>query len=100
MGIWLVMKTSALDERPFQIQKERTVIGRAATTDVRVPIPGVAPRHCEIMLHGDRVRLNDLSSEPGVLHNGERVAEAWLTHEDEVTVGSVTFTIRMADPLM
>jgi pSer/pThr/pTyr-binding forkhead associated (FHA) protein len=99
MGIWLVMKTTALEERPFQLRKERTVIGRALTTDVRVPIPGVAPRHCEITLEGDRVRLSDLGTEPGVLHNGERVEEAWLTHEDEVTVGSVTFTIRMSDLL-
>ena len=99
MGIWLVMQTRSLGERPFPIEKERTVIGRSHASDVRVPIPSVDPRHCEITLEGDKVRLNALG-EQGTLHNGEPVDEAWLSDEDEVTVGNVTFTIRMSRELI
>ena len=99
MGIWLVMQTRVLGERPFPLEKQRTVIGRSPISDVRVPIPSVDPRHCEITVEGDKVRLNALG-EQGTLHNGERVEEAWLSDEDEVTVGHVTFTIRMSREIL
>jgi pSer/pThr/pTyr-binding forkhead associated (FHA) protein len=94
MSIWLVMKTAAGEERPFAIRKDRTVIGREATSDVRVAMPSVAPRHCEIVVRNDQLRLSDLGSGRGTLHNGTPVREAVLTDTDEVTVGPVTFLVR------
>lgn len=93
--IWLVMETPSGDGRPFPIAKERTVIGQAAATDVRIPIPSVAPRHCEIVYDGQELRLNDFGSIRGTLHNGVRVQEAVLGHADRVTVGPVTFRVRV-----
>jgi len=92
-NISLVMKTATGEDRPFPIRKSRTVIGREAVTDVRIALPSVASRHCEIVLTEAGLRLNDLGSPEGTLHNGSRVSEAVLAHKDRVTVGPVTFVV-------
>jgi hypothetical protein len=91
---WLVMKTADGKERPFPIRLPRTVIGRGVRSDVRVPVPTVAPQHCEIVVCNDRLKLTDLGSAHGTCHNGNRVDEAFLANADRVTVGPVTFEIR------
>ena len=97
--VWLIMKSATGRERPFPIEKPRTVIGSEPSSDVRIPIRTVAPRHCEITVKDEQLRLTDLGSEPGTLHNGHRVKDAILSEDDELTVGPVTFSIRMAaDP--
>jgi pSer/pThr/pTyr-binding forkhead associated (FHA) protein len=90
------MKTAA-GERPFPISKGRTIIGQEATSDLRVPLPAVAPRHCEIVINAEGLRLRDLGSDAGTLHNGSRVDQANLSNDDRVTVGSVTFQVRVAE---
>ncbi len=97
MSAWLVMQTTADGERPFPIRKNATVIGREASSDIRITLPGVAPRHCVIHFKRDRLRLTDLGSECGTLHNGQRVREAILADTDCVTIGAVTFRVRMTD---
>ncbi|MCP3906051.1 MAG: FHA domain-containing protein [Planctomycetes bacterium] len=93
--VWLVMKTAA-GERPFPISKDRTVIGQEAASDVRVPLPAVAPRHCEIVATADGLHLRDLGSDAGTLHNGHPVDQADLSDHDQVTIGPVTFHVRVA----
>ena len=95
--IWLVMHNADGSERPFPLRKHRTVIGSALRADVRVPIPTVAKRHCVVTLTDDEFRLTDLGSENGTLLNGTRVDEAALDHADEVTVGPVTFQVRVRE---
>ena len=95
MGILLVMKTSDGRERPFKIEKHRTVIGRATRCDVRIPISAVSGQHCEIRFTDGKLELNDLNSVSGTYHNGERVNQAILTDKDTLRIGPVTFEIRM-----
>ena len=97
MGAWLVMQTAADGDRPFPIRKTATVIGRDAGSDIRITLPGVVPRHCVIHFNRDTLRLTDLGSECGTLHNGQRVREAILADTDSVTIGPVTFRVRMTD---
>ena len=97
MGICLVMTTTTGNERPFPIQKNRTVIGRGATSDVRISVPTVAPRHCELTLDDTGLRMTDLGSAEGTLHNGNRVGEALLTENDRLTVGPITFEVRRVE---
>src|SRR5688572_15591614 len=95
MTIWLVMQASDGRERLFAVAKPRTVIGRETTCDVRVPVPSVSQKHCQLMLDGSELRLVDLHSERGTFHNGNRVQEAVLSADDKLTIGPVTFTIRV-----
>ncbi len=97
MSAWLVMQTVADGERPFPIRKTATVIGREANSDIRITLPGVAPRHCIIHINRDHLRLTDLGSEWGTLHNGRHVREAILADTDRITIGPVTFRVRVTD---
>jgi pSer/pThr/pTyr-binding forkhead associated (FHA) protein len=94
MSIWLVMQANDGRERRFAV-KPSTVIGRETTCDVRVPVPTVSQRHCQITFDGSRLRLLDLRSERGTYHNGNRVQEALLAHHDRLTVGPVTFVVHV-----
>ena len=94
MSIWLVMQASDGRERSFALNKPRMIIGRETTCDVRVPVPSVSQRHCQITFDGGELKLVDLNSDRGTFHNGQRVQEAVLLHEDKLTVGPVTFVVR------
>lgn len=95
MELELVIRNRDGVERSFPIRAERTVIGREMRCDVRVPLPSVADRHCEIVVTGDAARLVDLGSEGGTFRNGDRIEQATeLRADDRFTVGSVTFEVR------
>ena len=96
MGVWLVMKTADGIDRPFQIEKPRTVIGRETRCDVRIPVSAVSKKHCEIRLHDGELSLTDLNSDSGTFHNGDRVNKAKLSNDDTLTVGPVTFVVRVS----
>ena len=95
MTIWLVMRTSDGGERPFRLEKVRTIVGRETRCDVRIAVPAVADRHCELIVDGEQVTIRDLGSASGTLHNGSPVEQAVLAHDDTVTVGPVTFVVRV-----
>ena len=97
MSIWLVMQTSDGAERPFAVKKPQTVIGRETTCDVRIPVPAVSQKHCRLTMEGAALRITDLDSAQGTFHNGNRIKEALLAHEDRLTIGPVTFVIRVND---
>lgn len=94
MSIWLVMQANDGRQRQFAV-KASTIIGREPACDVRVPLPTVSLKHCQLVLDGDRVKLVDLRSDHGTFHNGNRVTEAVLSPDDTLTVGPVTFRVRL-----
>jgi predicted component of type VI protein secretion system len=101
MSIWLVMQTTDGKERPFALRKDRTVIGRENGCDVRIPVPAVAQKQCQICLQDGKLRLENLAADRDVLHNGSRVDQPTdLVDADRVTIGPVTFVVRMNDELL
>lgn len=95
MSIWLVMKTADGKERPFPLKKTRTVIGRETKCDVRIAVSSVSSRHCEIELVDEALQLTDLNSAHGTFHNGDRIQKAILADSDTVTIGPVTFVVKI-----
>lgn len=93
MGLWLAMGTADGTERVFAIDKPRLVIGRISRCDVRIPLPSVADRHCEIVICQGRLKVRDLGSTLGTYVNGERVHEINLRKRDHISLGPVTFTL-------
>ncbi len=94
MSIWLVMRTADGVERPFPLEKPRTVIGRNSRCDVRIALSSVDDRHCELIQDGQNLKLKDLGSSTGTFHNGIRVEQAVVAPRDTLTVGPVTFEVR------
>ena len=95
MTTWLAMVTADGSERSFPLRSDRIVVGSDILCDLRVAVPTVSKHHCEIVVDGDRLRLKDLGSESGTFHNGTQVEQADLAPNDRLTIGPVTFVVRV-----
>ncbi|MFW6060802.1 MAG: FHA domain-containing protein [Phycisphaeraceae bacterium] len=94
MNLSLVMFKADGTRRDFPVTKDRVVIGRKPTCDLRIPLSSVSRQHCEIEVDGDRAVVRDLGSSNGTFHNRLRLQEEQeLMAGDEVTVGPVIFTV-------
>ncbi len=93
MEVKLVMFKSDGTRKDFTLLKERTVLGRTGTADLRIPLSSVSRQHCEVTIAPGQVKLRDLGSSNGTFRNGVRIQEATLSAGDEVMVGPVTFTL-------
>jgi len=95
MVITLVMTKSDGSSAEFPLNRQRTVIGRTNTCDLRIPVGSVSREHCEIVLVDGGAVVRDLGSSNGTYHNDIRVQEANLEAGDELTVGPVRFSVRI-----
>ena len=68
-----------------------TTIGRSRDADLTVAHPMVSRHHCEIFEADGALMVRDLGSLNGTFVNGERVSEAELPPNAEITVGPLTF---------
>ncbi|MHC4948732.1 MAG: FHA domain-containing protein [Planctomycetota bacterium] len=100
MSMRLVMMTSDDPPRVFPLHPPRTVIGRSSRCDIRIALPSVADRQCELVVRDGVVRVRGLATRGGILHNGQPVSEADLAPDDVLTVGPVAFTLEagVAEP--
>ena len=95
MGISLAMEIAGGGERLFPLNRSPMVLGRDSRCDLRLALPSVDEQHCEFMIHEGSVRFKDLGSGTGTFHNGTKVKQAELSPDDRLTVGPVTFVVRL-----
>ena len=93
MNVSLVMVKGDGTRRDFPLGKERLVIGRINTCDLRIALPSVSRQHCEVFIEGGQLKLRDLGSSNGTFHNNTRVQEANLAAGDEIGIGPVVFRV-------
>ena len=93
MNVSLVMFKSDGTRREFPLTKDRIVIGRTSTCDLRLALSSVSREHCEVQIVGGSVKVRDLDSSNGTFINSKRVPEAVVTAGDQIGVGPVVFTL-------
>jgi len=93
MDVSLVMFKADGTRRDFPLTKRLTVLGRTNSCDLRIALSSVSRKHCELKIDGDTIRVKDLGSSNGTLHNGNRVQEGELEAGDELAIGPVRFTV-------
>lgn len=89
----LVMFKADGSRRDFPLERQRVIVGRKNTCDLRIPLTSVSRQHCELTLSDDRLVVRDLGSSNGTYHNSKRVQEATLEPGDELVIGPVVFTV-------
>ena len=73
-----------------------TVVGRRHGCDLRIPLPTVSRRHCEISQNGEALKVRDLDSAWGTFVNGKRVnGDTPLKAGDYVRIGPLTFVCQI-----
>jgi serine/threonine protein kinase len=81
--------------KPVRLFNGTTLIGRASDCDIVLKAQDVSKRHCQILLEGGRVVLEDLDSSNGTCVNGQAVEKCVLQDGDEVDIAGYVFTVRL-----
>jgi pSer/pThr/pTyr-binding forkhead associated (FHA) protein len=72
-----------------------TLIGRAASCDIRLTVDGIQPLHCMLAFGPQGLLVRDLESETGILVNGERVMVSPLQDGDVLSLGAFEFRLSL-----
>jgi predicted component of type VI protein secretion system len=89
------MVTSDGKSKEFPLGKLPVHIGRGEDCKVRVPLPSVSRRHCELLVEDEEFTVKDLNSSNGTFVNGERVRSRELVPGDLLALGPVVFVVRI-----
>ena len=76
----------------FQIDAERTIVGRSPDCEIFLDDVTVSRKHATILRRGDRVTIEDQSSLNGTFVNRRRVESAPLEDGDELQIGKYRLT--------
>ena len=80
----------------FQIQKAKTVLGRA-DSDIVLDDPEASRQHATLEVLGSRVVVTDLSSTNGTFVQGERIENAELENHNEFRIGEHVLMLIVTD---
>ena len=94
MNVELIMRRLDGRTRAFPLGQERVFLGRDSRCDVRIPLPSIAPRQCEIELRQEQLILRNLGPTRCTRVNGSDIDAIELHEGDEVDIGPVHFTVR------
>lgn len=79
---------------PIEIPEGRAVVvGRAAASDIHLADETVSRHHAELRADGSGLRVRDLASANGTLHNDRAVTEGRAGEGDVLTFGRVRFRV-------
>jgi pSer/pThr/pTyr-binding forkhead associated (FHA) protein len=78
-------------QRLFSLDREETVIGRAAEADIHLSSKRASRQHAFFRLHGTDCVMVDNDSDNGVILNGVRVHSAVLRDGDVIQVADNVF---------
>ena len=80
------------------LKREKLVIGRRESCDIRMPFPNISSVHCELTFKDGYWTVQDKNSTNGTKVNGMRVPRKMLMPNDELTIGKRKFTIQYTLP--
>lgn len=86
---YLLGISEVIKDRKFEINKDRTSIGRVPPNDIVLEEASVSSSHCYLARRGDKFVLHDLNSTNGTLLEGERISEVEVGNGQIVTIGSL-----------
>jgi Protein of unknown function (DUF3662)/FHA domain len=82
------------DGREWALDRDRSVIGRLAGSEIEIDDPGASRRHAEIRRQGGEFVVVDLGSTNGTLVNDSPISEATLEEGDRITIGRTVLEFR------
>lgn len=87
------------EQRHILLMEGVNVIGRTPDATVQIDSPGVSRSHASILVHDGEATLEDLGSKNGThLNDTGIVAPCPLADGDEIRLGAIRLTFRIAPP--
>ncbi len=82
--------------KAFPLPSAITVIGRRSDCDLRIPLPMVSRRHCQLSLNKNALELRDLESHCGTFLNDKRVdGQTMVKAGDYLRIGPLIFVCQI-----
>lgn len=79
--------------RPIELQRELTLVGRSDECDLKLDHKSVSKLHCVLFCDGAQVIVRDLGSTNGTRVNGQRVRRAPLVTDDQLGIAGCSFRV-------
>src|SRR3954468_1031609 len=93
----LVLLTEGFAGRTYELNVEKTTVGRVEDNAFQIAEPSVSSHHAEIVLRGNDVVIKDLNSTNGTFINGEKVTESVLKPGQTLKFGQVELRLEGKD---
>src|SRR5271169_2101394 len=92
----LVILSEGFTGKAYELTVDKTTIGRVDDNTFPIPEGSVSSHHCEVLLRGSDVVINDLNSTNGTFINGRQITgEAAIKPGQILRLGQVE--IRLED---
>ena len=95
----LVILNQGMNGRVFELNVDRTTVGRVEENTFQIGDPSVSSRHAEIIRHGSEILVRDLNSTNGSFINGEKISEAVLQPGQILRLGQVELKLDDGQPI-
>src|SRR5688572_8235382 len=93
----LVLLSEGFAGRTYELNVEKTTVGRVEDNAFQIAEPSVSSHHAEIILKGTDVLVKDLNSTNGTYINGEKITEAVLKPGQTLKFGQVELQLEGKD---
>ncbi|HEX7569552.1 MAG TPA: FHA domain-containing protein, partial [Verrucomicrobiae bacterium] len=95
----LVILNQGMTGRSFELNVERTTVGRVEDNAFQITDPSVSSHHAEILMRGTGILVRDLNSTNGTFLNGDRITEVVLKPGQILRFGQVELKIDDGQPV-
>ena len=95
----LVILNQGMTGRTFEVNVERTTVGRLEDNAFQIADASVSSHHAEILLQGSELLIKDLNSTNGTFINGEKISESVLKVGQTLRFGQVELKIDDGKPV-
>ena len=89
----LVILNQGMTGRTFELNIERTTVGRVEDNTFQIADGSVSSHHAEILLRGSDILIRDLNSTNGTFINNEKITETVLKPGQTLRFGQVELKI-------
>src|SRR3982751_479469 len=93
----LVLLTEGFTGRTYELNVEKTTVGRVEDNAFQIAEPSVSSHHAEIILKGEEVLIKDLGSTNGTFINGDKITESVLKPGQTLKLGTVEMKLEGKD---
>ena len=91
----LVVLSAGMAGRSYELNVEKTTIGRVEDNTFQIAEASVSSHHCEVVLRAGDVIIKDLNSTNGTFINGEKISDGVLKPGQVLRLGQIE--IRLED---
>ena len=92
----LVVLNAGLTGRSYDLNADKTTVGRVEDNTMQIAEASVSSHHCEILVKGDEVLIKDLNSTNGTFISGEKISEGVLKPGQILRLGQVELRLEGA----